>query len=80
VKPTHQLSRMSLLVPVFTALQTRVAIALSNPKVRARATRSDRMSPTMKAARASMTGTRFGVGSSARNRIGAARPPLASAR
>lgn len=47
---------MSLLVPVFTALQKRVERMLSRPKVRVRALGSDRMSPTMKAARGSSTG------------------------
>jgi hypothetical protein len=44
---------MSLLVPVFTADQKRVARMESSPKVRARALRSARMSPAMKAARGS---------------------------
>ena len=36
-QPNAQLSRMSLLVPVFTAVQKRVPSTLSSPKVRARA-------------------------------------------
>ena len=46
----HQLSRMSLLVPVFTALQKRVASGLSSPKVTLRLSRSARMSETTNAA------------------------------
>jgi hypothetical protein len=70
-----------LLVPVLTAVQKRVASTLSVPKVGARAMGSDRMSPTMKAARASMACT----GASARAwtevpRTGVSCPPLASAR
>ena len=42
----HQLSRMSLLVPVFTALQYGVLRLLSGPKVSTRAARSARMSAT----------------------------------
>jgi len=45
----HQLSRMSLEVPVLTALQLRVDSTLSMPKVRARALGSDRMSPMIQA-------------------------------
>src|SRR5262245_56938383 len=48
--PTHQLSRMSLLVPVLTALQNRVARALSSPNVALRLSRSASTSETMKAA------------------------------
>ncbi len=51
---------MSLLVPVFTAAQKRVARRLSVPKVRARALVSLRMSPTMKAARGSRAGVACG--------------------
>ena len=51
-----QLSRMSLLVPVLTAVQKRVASTLSVPKVRARALVSLRISLTMWAARGSMPG------------------------
>ena len=51
----HQLSRRSLLVPVFTAAKPRVASALSRPKVRARALLSARMSVTRYAAAASAT-------------------------
>src|SRR5690606_19630444 len=53
--PTPQLSRMSLLVAVLTAAQCRVARGLSNPNVRARAPRSERMSPTIHAASGSTT-------------------------
>src|SRR4030042_2047458 len=38
--PMHQLSLMSLLVPVLTAVQKRVANGFSNPKVRLRASLS----------------------------------------
>src|SRR5688572_15021274 len=48
--PMHQLSLMSLLVPVFTAVQKRVASGLSRLKVRLRLSRSERISDTMKAA------------------------------
>jgi hypothetical protein len=77
---------MSLLVPVFTAVQKRVASTLSVPKVRARALGSDRMSPTMKAARGSSAGP---AGAAAGPLAGLAggrmatslkRPPLASVR
>ena len=47
-KPTHQLSLMSLLVPVFAAAQKRRARAFSYPKVRLRASLSASMSDTMK--------------------------------
>ena len=57
-----QLSRMSLLVPVFTAVQKRVARMLSVPKVRARAIGSAMMSVAMKAARASSAGLNWGLG------------------
>jgi hypothetical protein len=70
---------MSLLVPVFTALQKRVASTLSVPKVRARALPSDRMSPTMKAARASSAGGGSGLASAA-TATALKRPPLASVR
>src|SRR4030067_39734 len=46
----HQLSRISLLVPVLTAAQYGVESGFSRPKVTARAPRSERMSDTMKAA------------------------------
>ena len=48
--PMHQLSRISLLVPVLTAVQKRVASGLSRPKVVLRASLSDRMSDIRKAA------------------------------
>src|SRR5687767_15697888 len=48
--PIHQLSLMSLLVPVFTAVQKRVASGLSRLNVRLRLSRSESMSDTMKAA------------------------------
>ena len=51
----HQLSRRSLLVPVFTAAQPRVTSALSSPKVSARAVLSARMSVTRWLAAASAT-------------------------
>src|SRR5512147_2133030 len=47
--PTHQLSRMSLLVPVLTAVQYLVASGLSRVKVALRASRSDRMSEIINA-------------------------------
>src|SRR5690606_25749022 len=56
-KPRVQLSRISLLVPVFTAVQNRVDSALSRPNVRARARRSDNMSPTIQLAIGSNTCT-----------------------
>src|SRR5512147_152257 len=60
--PTHQLSLMSLLVPVFTAVQKRVAKGFSRPKVALRASRSDRISDIRKVA--SFENTRlFRVGS-----------------
>ena len=88
-----QLSRMSLLVPVFTAVQKRVVSTLSVPKVRARASGSAKMSPTMNAARASSAwvqspaaavgraaGVRAGVTEGSCQRTGQASPPLARAR
>src|SRR5690606_17247565 len=54
-QPSVQLSRMSLLVPVFTAVQNRVASTLSRPNPRALACLSERISPTSQAAIASMT-------------------------
>src|SRR5690606_24198878 len=54
-QPIHQLSRMSLLVPVFTADQIGVESGLSKPNVRARACLSDSMSPTIHAAPSLMT-------------------------
>ena len=78
-----QLSRMSLLVPVFTAAQLRVASTLSVPKVRARASGSARMSPTIQAAPSSTARVNAGrTGRSARSSgaTGLWRPPLASAR
>jgi hypothetical protein len=76
---------MSLLVPVFTAVQKRVASTLSVPKVRARALGSLRMSPTMKAARGSSAGLAGGSAgplASLAGRMATAlkRPPLASVR
>ena len=77
---------MSLLVPVLTALQKRVASTLSVPKVRARALGSDRMSPTMKAAPTSSAGVNTGAvflpftAGSAAGATGLKRPPLASVR
>ena len=56
-----QLSRISLLVPVLTAVQKRVANTLSVPKVRARALGSDKMSPTIKAAPASSARVNAGL-------------------
>ena len=55
LKPMHQLSRMSLLVPVLTALQKRVTSGLSRPKVTARPARSLKISATMKAASSLIT-------------------------
>ena len=76
-----QLSRMSLLVPVFTALKKRVASTLSKPKVRVRALLSARMSVTMKLASGLNTRVPAGDGAGfARSRAGLATPPLASAR
>ncbi len=46
----HQLSLMSLLVPVFTALQKRVESGFSRLKVALLASLSERMSDTRKAA------------------------------
>ena len=46
---------MSLLVPVFTALQPRVASGFSSPKLVPRAPRSARMSVTIQAAPGSST-------------------------
>ena len=81
VKPTAQLSRMSLLVPVLTALKLRVASTLSKPKVRVRALLSARMSVTMKLASALKTRLSAFVGRwSARSKKGRATPPFASAR
>ena len=48
--PRHQLSRMSLLVPVLTAVQNRVDKGFSSPKVALRASRSERIWETIKAA------------------------------
>ena len=90
-----QLSRMSLLVPVFTAVQKRVASSESVPKVRARALGSARMSVTMKAAGGAMACVNAGAQRFAAvgllwpggpqpgancQRTGLSRPPLASAR
>ena len=71
---------MSLLVPVLTAAQKRVASTLSVPKVRARAMGSLRMSPAMKAARASSAGLKAGGVRPTVRRVGLARPPLARVR
>src|SRR3989338_1070544 len=46
--PMHQLSLISLLVPVFTAVQNRVERGFSSPKVGLRATLSDNTSETIK--------------------------------
>ena len=48
--PIHQLSLISLLVPVLTAVQKRVAKGFSRPKVRLLAPRSERISEMRKAA------------------------------
>src|SRR4051812_13718080 len=45
----HQLSRISLLVPVLTALQNRVARGFSKPKVVLRLSRSAKICDTRKA-------------------------------
>jgi hypothetical protein len=50
VLPMHQLSRISLLVPVFTAAWPRVTSGLSRPKLAARAAGSARMCETSQAA------------------------------
>ncbi|MCY1501266.1 hypothetical protein D9M68_353330 [compost metagenome] len=80
---------MSLLVPVFTAVQKRVDRMLSSPKVRVRAFGSDRMSPTMKAARGSSSGAASaglalvagaGRGASGVSVVAPKRPPLATMR
>ena len=73
---------MSLLVPVLTALQKRVASTESVPKLRARAWRSLRMSATMKAAAGSSAGRQSSaaVVLDGCSRTPHHRPPLASAR
>jgi hypothetical protein len=76
----HQLSRMSLLVPVFTAAKPRVARALARPKVRARALLSARMSVTRKTAAGSATRTGRAAAPPLRSIAGEYRPPLASVR
>src|SRR3989304_10023583 len=48
--PMHQLSLISLLVPVLTAVQKRVDKGFSRPKVALRASRSDRISEMRKVA------------------------------
>ncbi|MNX49963.1 hypothetical protein D3C86_805780 [compost metagenome] len=74
---------MSLLVPVFTAVQKRVDRMLSRPKVRVRAFGSERMSLTMKAARGSSNGaasTGFALVAGAGRGVSVVapkRPPLA---
>ena len=75
--PTHQLSRMSLLVPVLTAVQKRVASGFSRPNVSARLSRSDRMSDTRKAAPLLKTLPSFDRGVSGVRRDAVRTPPLA---
>src|SRR5208283_5174761 len=48
--PRHQLSRISLLVPVLAALQKAHARGFSKPKVTLRASLSERIEATIKAA------------------------------
>ena len=55
MKPTHQLSRMSLLVPVFTAAQCRDASGFSSPKVTLLASASESMLATIHEAAGSST-------------------------
>ncbi|MDT4890661.1 hypothetical protein FQZ97_1275400 [compost metagenome] len=75
---------MSLLVPVFTAVQKRVERMLSRPKVRVRAFGSERMSLMMKAARGSSSGAASagfalsaGTGGRGVSVVAPKRPPLA---
>jgi len=71
---------MSLLVPVLTAAQKRVASGFSRPKVALRASRSERMAETITAAPLSMTGTGFSAASPAAIFSLLHCPPLASVR
>src|SRR6185312_7985403 len=80
--PMHQLSRISLLVPVFTALQKGVFNELSRPNVTERAARSLRMSATMNAG-ASCSSVRSSTEEATDGvvtRIDETRPPRASER
>ncbi|MDT4869483.1 hypothetical protein FQZ97_1045110 [compost metagenome] len=76
----HQLSRMSLLVPVLTALQKFVPSSLRKPNVMLRAARSARISPTMKAAPGSITRRRSLPACPGCRLAVLYKPPLASAR
>src|SRR5262245_40688440 len=76
----HQLSRMSLLVPVLTALQNGVPSGLSRPKVAIRASRSARILVTRKAAGDESTRRDGAAEPSGTRRIGLHIPPSASAR
>ena len=72
---------MSLLVPVFTAVQKRVASGLSSPKVGLRLSRSERMLAMTNAAAAEYSLTRrAGRLAPARRRSGRHTPPLARVR
>ncbi len=54
-KPMHQLSRISLLVPVFTAVQKRVESGFSRPNVMARDSLSESICAIIKDALSSIT-------------------------
>ena len=70
---------MSLLVPVFTAVQKRVVRMLSVPEMTARASGSARMAVTMKAASGSGAGLKAGFACFASDVV-LYRPPLARVR
>ena len=70
---------MSLLVPVFTAVQNGVASAFSSPNVALRLSRSARMSATTNVAAGESTGSAT-IGDAAESRSAPPRPPLASVR
>src|SRR5947199_682843 len=78
--PTHQLSRMSLLVPVFTEVQKGVARAFSSPKVALRLSRSASMCDTRNAAASEYTRRSSPVVSPGVRRRRLHRPLLASVR
>src|SRR5262249_47587766 len=79
-KPMHQLSGMSLLVPVLTAVQNGVASTFSRLNVVLRLSRSESMSPTTNAASADIARRVSPAGSSGVSRSGRQTPSLASAR
>src|SRR5690349_7610524 len=81
-KPTHQLSRMSLLVPVLTAVQNGVESGLSSRNVAERLSRSESMSATSQAVEGSKTrrAAPFVLLASLLHTSGLHSPPCASVR